>query len=173
MGNLINQFWRLCTFRAGPEDLPYSSQLFVLVLVGWVAVQGVLTQLQTQLTLAQVLGTQTIALGTILLGVGIALMFKQLLTRWLQTAMALVGVDILLSLVSTPVLLFNRGAEAPSTVTSLMFLLLVSWQLAAHSFIYHRALNIGPFLGLAMAFTFMVCGYLFIITLMPGAVAAA
>jgi hypothetical protein len=50
---------------------------------------------------------------------------------------------------------------------------LVSWQLAAQSFIYHRSLNVGPFLGLGVAMALLVASYAGVVLLLPEVVTGA
>jgi len=103
----------------------------------------------------------------VLAGTGLLLSFKGLQGRWLQTALSLVGVDVILTLMSLPLLALNASVEQSLSAIELLYLVLVSWQLAAQSFIYHRSLNVGPFLGLGVAMTLLVASYAGVVLLLP------
>ena len=109
----------------------------------------------------------------VLAGTGLLLAFKGLQGRWLQTALSLVGVDVVLTLLSLPLLALNASMAQSLSAIELLYLVLVSWQLAAQSFIYHRALNVGPFLGLGVAMTLLVASYAGVVLLLPEVVTGA
>ncbi len=106
-------------------------------------------------------------MAVILAGIFVLLGFKGLQSRWLQTALSLVGIDVVLTLVTLPLLAINAGMAQSQGWIEGLYLLLVSWQLAAQSFVYHRAMNVGPFLGLGIALTLLVAGYAAVVMLVP------
>ncbi|RJG17148.1 hypothetical protein D4A39_10440 [Alcanivorax profundi] len=173
MNALITLFWRLAIFRASPEHTPYSQSVFALVLLLWSGLQLLVGLLQQGLPASLLLGSQWIALTVLLGGTFMMLAFKGLGGRWLQTATSLVGVDVVLSLANLPLLLsgwlFGPGADW----VQVFILLLVSWQLAAQAFIFHRALNVGPFLGLGIAMALLVASYGSVAVLLPAVMAPA
>ncbi|BAP14904.1 MAG: hypothetical protein AOY29_07165 [Alcanivorax borkumensis] len=170
---LITLFWRLAIFRASPENVPYSSSLMALVLAGWFMLQLLVGSLQTALPLGVLVSSQLLSLVVVLAGTGLLLAFKGLQGRWLQTALSLVGVDVVLTLLSLPLLALNASMAQSLSAIELLYLVLVSWQLAAQSFIYHRALNVGPFLGLGVAMTLLVASYAGVVLLLPEVVTGA
>ena len=171
MNALITLFWRLAIFRASPEHTPYSQSVFALVLLMWSGLQLLVGLLQQGLPASLLLGSQWIALTVLLGGTFMMLAFKGLGGRWLQTATSLV--DVVLSLANLPLLfsgwLFGPGADW----VQVFILLLVSWQLAAQAFIFHRALNVGPFLGLGIAMALLVASYGSVAVLLPAVMAPA
>ncbi len=167
MTALMTLFWRLAIFRAGPENAPYSPGLLGLVLLGWCALQLLVGTLQTALPAMVLLSSQLTSLTVILTGTLVLLAFKGMQNRWLQTALSLVGIEVVLTLVSLPLLAINAGMAQSQGWIEGLYLILVSWQLAAQSFVYHRALNVGPFLGLAIALTLLVAGYAAVVVLVP------
>lgn len=167
MTALMTLFWRLAIFRAGPENAPYSSTLLGVVLLGWCALQLLVGTLQTALPVLVLLSSQLTSMTVILAGIFVLLGFKGLQSRWLQTALSLVGIDVVLTLVTLPLLAINAGMAQSQGWIEGLYLVLVSWQLAAQSFVYHRALNVGPFLGLGIALTLLVAGYAAVVMLVP------
>lgn len=170
---LMTLFWRLAIFRASPENAPYSPSLLALVLAGWFVLQLVVGSLQTALPIGVLVSSQLLSLTVVLAGTGLLLSFKGLQGRWLQTALSLVGVDVVLTLISLPLLALNASVEQSLSAIELLYLVLVSWQLAAQSFIYHRSLNVGPFLGLGVAMTLLVASYAGVVLLLPEVVTGA
>ena len=173
MKALMTLFWRLAIFRAGPEDTPYSPSIMAMVLMIWTVLQLMVGLSQDNVPVGLLLVSQWLALSILLFGTLVLLSFKGLKGRWLQTATALVGIDVVLSLVNLPLLaagvLLGTGAGG----LQVFYLLLVSWQLAAQAFIFHRALNVGPFLGLAISMMLLVVSYGTIATVLPSVLGPA
>ncbi|MGB1922756.1 MAG: hypothetical protein ACPHM2_05985 [Alcanivorax sp.] len=133
MTALMTLFWRLAIFRASPENAPYSTNLLGLVLLGWCGLQLLVGSLQTALPVLVLLSSQLISMAVILAGIFVLLGFKGLQSRWLQTALSLVGIDVVLTLVTLPLLAINAGMAQSQGWIEGLYLLLVSWQLAAQS----------------------------------------
>ena len=167
MNALIRLFARVCLFRSGPEDIPFAPPLVAILLAIWLLVQFINGALQTGLSVAQMIGVQMLSM-LLMLGASAAILaFKGLQARWTQTALALIGVDIALSLVSIPLLLLNHAIGQQIPLINGLYLMLVVWQLAVQSFIYHRALSVSPLLGLALAFGLLVFTFMLIGAWMP------
>lgn len=173
MKALMTLFWRLAIFRAGPDDTPYSPAILAMVLMMWTGLQLIVGLAQDDVPAALLLGSQWLALTVLLSGTLMLLAFKGLAGRWLQTATALVGVDVVLSLVNLPLLAVGVLLGGASGGLEVFYLLLVSWQLAAQAFIFHRALNVGPFLGLAISMMLLVVSFGTIATVMPSVLVPA
>ena len=167
MKALMTLFWRLAIFRAGPEDTPYSPSILAVVLMIWSGLQLMVGLAQSNVPAGLLLVSQWLALTVLLGGTLFLLSFKGLRARWLQTATALVGVDVVLSIVNLPLLAMGALLGGASGGLEIFYLLLVSWQLAAQAFIFHRALNVGPFLGLAIAMMLLVLSFGTIATVLP------
>ncbi|MDX1804083.1 MAG: hypothetical protein R3292_08375 [Alcanivorax sp.] len=173
MTALIKLFWHFCLFRASPAQSPYSPALFLLVLAAWLLVQLLVASLQNALPVGELMTSQVISMAVVLAGCGLLLAFKRLSGRWLQTAMALVGVELMMTLVSLPLLLVRLSVTQPLPFLDGLYLMLISWQLAAQGFIYHRSLSVSPFLGLGVAITLLIVSYALVVTLMPQILASA
>jgi hypothetical protein len=138
-----------------------------ILLALWMVIQLLSAALQDGLSVAQMVGVQLLAMGLLLGSSALVLAFKNLLGRWTQTAIALIGVDIALSLLALPMLLIGHAAGGTPSILEGVYLLLVSWQLAVQAFIFHRAFAIGPLLGLAMAFGLLILTFMLVGALMP------
>lgn len=172
MTALIRLLIRICLFRNGPEDMPYIPPLLGLLLVAWFVVQVLSGVLQQSMPLPQMIGVQFLSMAVLQVGTAAVLVFKNLTARWTQTAMALIGVDLVMSTAALPLLLIDYLAGASLGFVNVLSLLLISWQLAVQSFIFHRALRVSPFLGLWLAFGFLVLTYLVVGWVMPQALQA-
>lgn len=173
MNALIRLLFRICLFRNGPEDMPYAPPLLGVLLVFWLLVQMLSGALQLGLSLGQMLAVQALSMAILLGGSALILMFKELFARFLQTALALVGVDVLLSIFGLPLVILSRVAGTPLPFLDGLYLMLVCWHLAVQSFIFHRALRVSPFLGLGLAVGFLVLTLLAIGLWLPGIFDAA
>lgn len=173
MNALIRLFARVCLFRSGPEAMPYAPPLVAMLLGVWLLVQLLNGLLQANITSAEMVGVQMLSMGLMLGATALLLAFKGRQGRWCQTALALIGVDIALSLASLPLLLLNQMAGQHLPFIDGLYLILVAWQLAVQSFIYHRALDVSPLLGLALAFGLLVLTFMLLGIWMPEVLEAA
>lgn len=150
MKALWTLFWQLCQLRRGPEDVPYSVQLLVLVTLLDVAL-GVTGQVLAQperLRLALSLTVLAVAMDAVALWGLLA--FKRLSSRWVQGFTAIVGIDLLLGLVALPLTLLSLVAEPKSFMIGIIVvsqMLLVGWNIGLRGFVLHRTLNIGMLQG--------------------------
>ena len=153
-------FWSLCRMRRGPEDLPYSASLLLLVLLLDVAL-GVGSQLPGQSTLFPVAVAITLlAAGSDALVLWGLLRFKQRDARYVQSLTAIYGSDFLLGLLVLPLLgaslLWPEHTPGLALVVFAQ-MLVVGWGLGVRGFVYHRALDVGIFQGnmLSLALFFL------------------
>jgi len=144
----------LLFLKSAPQDLPYSfvwtAQLVVLYIVSGVVV------LQTPLA------PDDLYAG-ILLGVFVQYLFAYAVltalnksARLMQTYAALIGVSLLFNVISWPVfsvLADDTASEALKSSMSLMFLLLISWEVLVKAHIFRHALEMRMFGALALSFS--------------------
>lgn len=150
MKDLAALFWQVLRFKAGPEDVPYSKDLLRFVACV-AAIIGLLTQTFISKDTSNwqpIVGLVVIGMGIETIAIGLALHFKKLSERFVQSLTALFGADVLLSLVAMCLLPIYAFAPEKSPLLGLGFLIemfIVCWSLAVRGFVYHRALNIGAF----------------------------
>lgn len=150
MKALWTLFWQLCQLRRGPEDVPYSVQLLVLVtlLDVMLGVGGQLLAQPERVRIALSLTALAVAMDAFALWGLLA--FKRLSSRWVQSFTAIVGIDLLLSLVALPLTLLSHVVEPKSFMIGIIVvsqMLLVGWNIGLRGFVLHRALNIGMLQG--------------------------
>jgi hypothetical protein len=171
---LVHFFIELCLLRRNPQDLPASTTLFGLVLAVAV-VGGLLLSLTAGASLAAGLA-QTLLDLLLMLGV-LHLATKALnkQARYVQTATALVGVDVVIGLVALlPVSLAQpvaTGAEPGAGVllAGLMFLVLVGWSVLVVGHILRHAFDVSLAQGVVIAIAFDVFSFVVISALTQGA----
>jgi len=144
----------LLFLKATPQDLPYSLRLTIQLLVFYV-LSGVIV-LQTTLA------PDDLYAG-IILGVLVQYVFAYAVllalhksARLMQTFAAMVGVSLLFNVISWPVfsvLADNAAGEALKSTMSLVFLLLISWEVLVKAHIFKHALEMKMFGALALSFS--------------------
>lgn len=156
MHTLIKTFVDLCFFRIGPQQLPASATLRNLVLAAFV-VTGLALSLAAQQTWPQALATTL--LDTVIL-IALTTMALRLLgkrERGLQTLTALMGSNIILGMVSLPlVFIFYASGQAESLVISLLVLLLTIWNIMVMGHILRHALDMPLMGGVVAATLYMI-----------------
>ncbi len=155
--------WRLClTFadialhRRGPDVLPASQFLLGLVLAVYFAV-GIFAQGFNEpagVAVVDMVLDRVVYLGFIWLVLDL---FKKR-RRFMQTAAAAVGVDVLMNVVSLPLLLWNDALQAPPkevTLPSVLMLGVVLWSIDVGGFIVARALSKPYIVGLCIVIVYV------------------
>jgi hypothetical protein len=149
---LIKLFWDICWFQKGPQDTPASSFLLMLAMLAYLLVGAALTGLEAQWPegLLQVLLEASMLLGF----VWISVVAAGKTNRWLQTSVAMLGTDALISAIAIPlegILLFNPQAD----LVYLLMLLLILWHIGVVAHILRHALSQTITLGLALAIVYV------------------
>lgn len=158
--SLISQLFAILSLRNGPQILP-ASQPLLSVLVALNLLLSV-TVLLSGLPLGQALLLVTSSLGLGLLFCYFALYLRGFSSRFLQTAIALIGTDILISLVSLPLSLavvqqlWVEGATELAPELAFGLLVLTAWMLAVVGGIFRHALNLPWPAALAVALAYVI-----------------
>jgi hypothetical protein len=167
MQSIVALFWRIATFRAGPETIPFSAflapVLVVLNLVAAVLLYLVLSEASLLRALSLTLVSLAVTAGlawVLLLSMG----HKE---RFLQTFSAMVGSDLLIGIIQT--LAYSITQKISQELSLLILLTTTFWTLAVWGFIFHRALNMQIGLGIAIAFIFFLVSVSITSTALPQA----
>ncbi|MDO8268192.1 MAG: hypothetical protein Q7T32_10225 [Moraxellaceae bacterium] len=170
MKALWTLFWQICQLRRGPEDVPYSVQLLVLLAVLDVAlgIGGQLLAAPDRLRIAVALTLLAVVMdAAVFWGL---LWFKRLQSRWVQGLTTIFGIDLLLGLVALPLTLLSHVVEPKSVMIGLVVvaqMLLVGWNIGLRGFVFHRALNIGLLLGNMLSLALFMLNIFISIQLFP------
>lgn len=165
MTAILLVFWRICTFRGGPDLVPASTALLGLVIVANAVTSIVASSfLQTILPSAPPGETMEVAVvsDTLVLFTGVVVSLAStsaliwlLLTlmgfsaRIYQTLTAVFGTDIILTTIST--LMIFLATSMNTALSQLAFLGMFFWTVGTFGFILHKALEIALGFGIAAA----------------------
>ena len=164
---LIKLFIDICLFKRGPQDVPASHILMGLAVVVYLIVGISLLGLEGLRAEAML---QALVELAILLGfVWANLKFMGLPNRFLQTSIAMLGSDALISSLAIPLvgwMALSEGAKG----AYLLLLLLMLWHLGVVAHILRHALSRPVSVGIGLAIVYVVASYQLMLLLFPPAV---
>lgn len=142
---LMQRFFQICLFKAGPADIPASHWLLKLVCLIYFSV-GVLVSHVDHAWSASLAASFSDTL--LLLAVCWLLLYvRRLNGRFLQTATAMAGTGAIMGLLGLPIFWLFRQVESQGQATSLVLLLvliLMFWSLFITAHIFRHALEVRP-----------------------------
>lgn len=141
MWRLAAAFFDIALHRRGPEHLPASQFLLGLLFVSYLIVGFVAIRIG-QPGAANAIGLFIADSLVFYAYIWVVLYVCKHPRRFLQTASALVGVDIFFNLLSLPLAAWNGAvepAEADPTLPLLLFLVLFFWSVDVAGYIVSRA----------------------------------
>ena len=144
----------LLVLKSAPQDLPYSMSLALRLTVAYILSGAIVLQ-------------NTVNPPYLLAGMVLGFVVQYLFTysvlaalakneRFLQTLCAMLGIGVLFNLLSWPVLSVladEMAEESLKSTMSLMFLLLISWEVLVKAHIFKHALELKMFASLALSFS--------------------
>lgn len=143
-------FWQLCRFQKGPQDVPYSQALLVVLLLAEVSLG-----LATILFLGgdyfpqQALG-MIVAISAWIAMVWGILNFKGLRPRFVQAVTACLGTDLLMSFIILPLQVFivtQPSADGVGNLVRLAMLFFLIWDILIKARIYSVSMELGRLQG--------------------------
>lgn len=152
--SVLQKLLALMILKSAPQDLPYSPQF---------AVQMAIVYIFSGIVVLQSTLSPDDMLGGLLLGFFVQLVFTYLVlralnrsARFVQTISAMLAVSILFNLLSWPVFIVVADATATEglkATMSLMFLLIISWEVLVKAHIFRHALEMKMLSALALSFS--------------------
>ena len=156
MGQLLTLLWDICRLRRGPQDLPYSPQLLLVVCALFLVLQ---------LAVSRILDAEQDSLGAGVLSLAFTLGVLYLLlnlrkqsARFVQTALAIISCLIIFSVLLVSItLMIGTAPKSPAQVTPFQFLLataallVLAWKLIVDGHILRHSLNVPFLFGVAIA----------------------
>ncbi len=162
---LIKLFLDICLFRKGPQDTPASTMLLKWTLGAYFLVGFVLLGLETRWVEAVL---QILLEGVMLLGfVWVSLKAAGKMNRFVQTTIAMLGTDALISSFAVP-LIAVAMAYPQTAIITLLLLMLMLWHLGVVAHILRHALSQTLAIGLGLAIVYVVFTYQIMILLFGG-----
>jgi hypothetical protein len=151
MKSIFLLFWRICIFQSGPDAVPASHTLTIIIIllnaVVNIAVQLLIGADQLDLLRASTLAVVSLAGTGALVWFVMALM--GLVNRVQQTVTAVFGTDVLMTVLTA--IAFAATGSISENVAMFAITLLTLWSLMVYGFIFHRAMNIHIGFGIAIA----------------------
>ena len=167
--SVLQKLLSLLVLKSAPQDLPYSPRLLVQLMLAYI-LSGIVV-LKTTLNPEDIL-------SGLLLGLLIQYVFTYSVlraldkkARFVQTFCAILGIGILFNLLSWPVfsmLSDETAKEAVRSSMSLMFLLIISWEVLVKAHIFRHALEMRMFSALALSFSLFFISVALSQLLFPG-----
>ena len=150
----LQKILSLLILKSMPQDLPYSPQLMMRLLLAYI-LSGIVV-LQTTLNPDDLYGG--LLLGLLVQYVFIYLVLKALdkSARFVQTFCAILGISVLFNLLSWPVFFVlsdEATLETTKSLVSLVFLLMISWEVLVKAHIFKHALEMKMFSAVALSFS--------------------
>lgn len=150
MNQALLRLWDVCIFRAGPQDLPNSFYLLLLLIAGSYVID---------LMLMRLIVSELVALWYLRPGVWVAifaiaiysmLLFREVPQRFLRTFIALVGTGLYLSSIALILCTFLQEIQG------VFILAVLVWQIVIHGRVIaiaiHTKLLIGTLITIVLIF---------------------
>lgn len=148
----------ICVFASGPERLPNRSGCILLTVFSYFLLGFALVDEQRDYsTVASQIIFELALLALVTFG---GLKWKSMLNRFGQTWSALIGINLIISAVTLPVIYLLSSAGGPETIaqSKLVYItmLMVFWNLAVLSQIFKRAFDVNTIMSAMIAFNYFV-----------------
>lgn len=149
---LLQRFFQICLFKAGPADLPASHWFLKLVCLIYFTVGALVSHVDNPWS-ASIAASLTDT-AVLVLTAWLLLYIKGLKERFVQTTIAMAGTGAIMGVLGLPVFWLFRQVEPHGQLTSLVLLLvliLMFWSLFITAHIFRLSLDIRP--GMAAILT--------------------
>jgi hypothetical protein len=166
--SIFSPFFEICRFRIAPQDLPASKTLLLITLVLYTLVNILTSTLSLSLQMAFLHGIVDVLL-LVLITSSIMYIVK-LPERNMQTLTAIMGTNIILGVITFPILTWVFwGQQTNADVSFAFFLLLglVIWNISIYSYIFQHALSTTRFVGLAVVIISSLLSYTILSVIFP------
>jgi hypothetical protein len=154
--NQLRLIWNIVRLRSGPQALPFSYGMLLLLVVLHMLIDIVLSAQALNLSASLISATVNTAFTT---GFVFALLqWAGKSKRFVQTLSALLGIEIVIGLIGA-VLLFLSQVPALALIVSVMYLLLIVWNGLVTAHILHHALDTSMLWGVVLALLYLFLAY--------------
>ena len=154
VSQVVTLFWNICILRAGPESVPTRvwfavALLFLDLAVALLYHRFVYSPEPEGLTAMQALAVSLVSIAIIAVVTRSVLSLRKLDGRFLATLTALIGTDLLISVLSLVASQLSKLVGlSPDIATGILQI----WGIVVWGFIYQRAFNTTLLLGIVIAF---------------------
>lgn len=150
MKPVFHLFWQLCRLQKGPQDVPYSPILLLLLVLALLSLSGLIVLLLDPDYLQYKMlgsGVAILSWGALLF---VILRFKRAESRFVQTMTACMGTDLIISALGVPLQFGVMGLSQESLAGNLFrfaLLGLIIWDILIKGRIYSAAMEVGRIQG--------------------------
>ena len=147
MQAIIQAFWQIVLFRAGPQTLPDSKNLLAFACFLYVLANVLFVFVQYAPQAIVAIPADLILVFAWIYGL---LAFFNFRARVRQTLTAMFGTGALLQFITLPVIAL-AGQDATSAIMMLALIIILLWSTAVHGYILSQALDKTFGVGVALA----------------------
>ena len=165
---LFREFLNICLFKKAPQDLPASSSLLGVMLVASTIASLIVAR--SGLGWPDVVQSAVAETLYMVTAIYVLLKLQGRQLRWSQTVTAMAGTNVVLVVISLPILVWllsARSAEADATLPSLLFLGLIIWNVLILGHIFRHAFSTYFPLGVLVALGYYSLSILIMNWLVP------
>ncbi len=158
MTAILSMYWSICLLKRGPQYVP-SQTVFLIIVVSANLFANTILQLsfiETETPLS-VFSFMLVSLALTCVFVWAALHMKKQLNRFPQTISAMVGCDLMITLIGSFAIGLLSSGSPNDQLTQGIAVLFAIWTFAVWGYVLHHALNISVLQGisLSMAMVFL------------------
>ena len=167
MPNFLPILRDILLLRRGPQDLPYSTQLLTAVAVASAIVQSLAGAILLSAGGLLIVASAVFSVLLTMLALNVMLGIRRVRNRFVQTATAMLGCNLLFSLISIPAALIlpTKPMTTPEQVPFIALLLMplavacAIWQIAVNAHILRHSLDLPFWGGVAMVLLWVFVAY--------------
>lgn len=176
MSDLLRLFFSIALFKKGPQDVPYSwfllAATLALTFVLDLLVLNFLNTRKEPLTVFVIFRYLVVANAASIFMVYLIFLVHRFKNRFLQSITAMFGTELVLSLISVPVILLRIIAYNSENVTMAIFgflltMLLIGWNIIVNMHILRFGLSVSPFYAGALSLILFATGIFIFDLLIP------
>lgn len=160
----LNLLFDICLFKKGPQDIPHSTLLFRLTIIGFAVINYLLIQLSVDSF--QALLQLSVEIFIIISFTGLVLSMTNKLKRFLQTACALTGTDAIISLFAMPIIA-TLSLDSNNILAFFAMLALMIWNWLVTTHIIRQAINKPFSFAAGIVFLYIFSTYQIMAILFP------
>jgi hypothetical protein len=168
MSYLIQSFWEICLLQKAPQDIPYSrGLLFLLLPVNFLVGTLYLVFSSLEVGLGSILLFASIHMLFFLGSLSVLMLLMGYAARIVQTLVALLGTDIIITLLAMPVVMAINNASELAGYFGIILLLLITWNLVIMAHILRHALSVSFLLAGLIAFGYFMLSIKLVDSFLP------
>ncbi len=160
---LLKLFFDICLFQKGPQDIPVSSALLLMLIPVYALISFLILILSTDFfnAILQVM----VEIVLVLTACKLILYLARKTARYQQTACALIASDAVISFIALPAMATLIGQGTALAFFTVVALMLWHWIITGH--IYSKALEKSFSFGLGVAFLYILFSYQLMALIFP------